>query len=73
MPTLQWGFVSDAPPTDAENYEVTGAIEWHINVDEPPIYDYNLEFGRDAALFDDDTPYRASDHDPVIVGFDLTN
>ena len=53
--------------------QVTGAIEWHINVDEPPIYDYNLEFGRDAALYDDTTPYRASDHDPVIVGLELTN
>jgi predicted extracellular nuclease len=53
--------------------QVTGAIEWHINVDEPPIYDYNLEFGRSAALFDDSTPYRASDHDPVIVGLELTN
>ena len=28
---------------------------------------------RDAALFDDTTPYRASDHDPVIVGLELTN
>ena len=53
--------------------QVTGAIEWHINVDEPPIYDYNLDFGRSAALFDGDTVYRASDHDPVIVGLDLTN
>ncbi|MBT8082874.1 MAG: ExeM/NucH family extracellular endonuclease [Gammaproteobacteria bacterium] len=53
--------------------QVTGAIEWHINTDEPPIYDYNLEFGRDAGLFDDSTPYRASDHDPAIVGLDLTN
>jgi predicted extracellular nuclease len=53
--------------------QVTGAIEWHINVDEPPIYDYNLDFGRGAALFDGSTVYRASDHDPVIVGLDLTN
>ena len=53
--------------------QVVDAIEWHINVDEPAIYDYNLEFGRDASLFDASTPYRASDHDPIIVGLDLTN
>ena len=53
--------------------QVRGALEWHINVDEPPVLDYNLEFGRDPALFDPDIPYRASDHDPVIVGIDLAN
>jgi predicted extracellular nuclease len=53
--------------------QVRGAVEWHINVDEPPVLDYNLEFGRDPALFDPDNPYRASDHDPVIVGLDLVN
>ena len=53
--------------------QVSEVIEWHINADEPPLLDYNLENGRDAALFDPGTPYRASDHDPVIIGLDLTN
>ena len=53
--------------------QVVGAIEWHINADEPPLLDYNLEYGRDPALFDGSTPYRASDHDPVVIGLDLTN
>ena len=53
--------------------QVTGASVWHINVDEPPLLDYNLEYSRDPALFDADSPYRASDHDPVIVGLQLTN
>jgi len=53
--------------------QVTGALEWHINSDEPALYDYNLENGRDASLFDANSPYRASDHDPVIVGLDLVN
>jgi predicted extracellular nuclease len=47
---------------------VSGATEWHINADEPPLIDYNLDFDRDAGLFDETTPFRASDHDPVIVG-----
>ncbi len=53
--------------------QVVGTVEWHINADEPPVLDYNLEFGRDPALFDASAPYRASDHDPIIVGLDLTN
>jgi predicted extracellular nuclease len=53
--------------------QIVETIEWHINADEPPLLDYNLEYGRDPALFDGSTPYRASDHDPVVIGLDLTN
>ena len=53
--------------------QVTEVVEWHINADEPPVRDYNLESGRAAALFDDSNPYRTSDHDPVIIGLDLSN
>jgi len=53
--------------------QVAETIEWHINADEPQLLDYNLENGRDANLFDPTLPYRASDHDPVIIGLDLTN
>lgn len=48
--------------------QVSGIAEWHINADEPRALDYNLEFGRDPGLFDATSPYRASDHDPVIIG-----
>ena len=51
--------------------QVTGATEWGINSDEADAIDYNLDFGRDAAIFDGTTPYRTSDHDPVIVGLNL--
>jgi hypothetical protein len=50
--------------------QVTGATEWHINADEPDAFDYNLEFGRDAALFTADE-FRSSDHDPVVIGLAL--
>jgi len=53
--------------------QVVDTIEWHINADEPTLLDYNLENHRDPALFDPDSPYRASDHDPVVIGLDLTN
>jgi len=49
---------------------VTGATIWHINADEPLILDYNLDFGRDPAIYAPDA-YRSSDHDPLIIGLDL--
>ena len=51
--------------------QVTGVMDWHINADESPAHDYNLNFGRDPAIFDSSVPYRASDHDPIVVGLDL--
>ena len=51
--------------------QVTGATEWHINADEPTALDYNLEFGRDPAIFNGSSPFRSSDHDPIIVDLDL--
>lgn len=51
--------------------QVAGATEWHINADEADALDYNLDFGRDPALYDSTTATRNSDHDPVIVSFDF--
>ncbi len=53
--------------------QVVETLEWPINADEPALLDYNLEHGRDRNLFDGNSPYRASDHDPVIIGLDLLN
>lgn len=49
--------------------DVVGVTEWHVNADEADALDYNLDFGRDPALFDGGTAARNSDHDPVIVSF----
>ncbi len=46
---------------------VTGTTIWHIDADEPLILDYNLDFGRDPNLFESNA-YRASDHDPLVIG-----
>lgn len=51
--------------------QVTGATEWHANADEAALYDYNLDIGREPALFDPAVPWRASDHDPLIIGLAL--
>ena len=53
---------------------VTGATAWAINADEPDILDYDTTFKQPAqeALYEPNA-YRSSDHDPVLVGLDLTN
>lgn len=53
--------------------QVTGAEKYHINADEPSVLDYNTEFkttGQVTSLYAADR-YRASDHDPVMVGLNL--
>ncbi|MCB9445919.1 MAG: ExeM/NucH family extracellular endonuclease [Ardenticatenaceae bacterium] len=49
--------------------QVVGTTAWHINADEPDIIDYDMNFKQDAqdALWEP-TPYRSSDHDPVVIG-----
>jgi len=58
--------------------KVTGAYEWHNNADEPSVIDYNLEFKQPACPtcgpdYYTNSPYRASDHDPVVIGLNLTH
>lgn len=51
--------------------QVTGIAEWHSNADEATVYDYNLDYGRDATLFDAAAPWRSADHDPLLIGLQL--
>jgi uncharacterized protein len=67
------GYLDHALATSALAADVTGVTEWHINPDEPIVLDYNVEFksaGQVDSYYAPD-PYRASDHDPVIVGVQL--
>ncbi len=54
--------------------DVTGAAVWRINADEVPALDYNTEFKTAAQVdaFYSSSAFRSSDHDPVLVGLDLT-
>ena len=61
----QAGRLDHALLTAALAPHLRGAIEWHINSDEVPVFDYHDDRDGD--------PYRASDHDPVLLGFDLAN
>jgi predicted extracellular nuclease len=70
------GRLDHALTTGALSSKVTGSVHWHINADETSLADYNLEFkAPSCATCADDpyrpTPYRSSDHDPVVVGLSL--
>ncbi|MCC5655185.1 ExeM/NucH family extracellular endonuclease [Nostoc sp. XA013] len=71
----QSGYLDHALATSSLDTQVSGVTEWHINADEPRILDYNLEFKGSGASPDlyTETPYRSSDHDPVLVGINLSS
>lgn len=67
------GRLDHALTTPALSVRVTRASEWHVNSDEPPVLDYNLENKQPTCAtcspdYYTPTPYRASDHDPVVIG-----
>jgi hypothetical protein len=69
----QAGYLDHALSNAALTPQVTGATVWHINADEPRVLDYNEEFktaGQVTSLYSANA-YRASDHDPAIVGLNL--
>ncbi|MCP4353705.1 MAG: ExeM/NucH family extracellular endonuclease [Desulfobacterales bacterium] len=53
--------------------QVTDTAVWHINADEPHFLDYNEENKTDyqKTLYSKG-PYRSSDHDPILVGLNLS-
>ncbi|HEX2010393.1 MAG TPA: ExeM/NucH family extracellular endonuclease [Roseateles sp.] len=56
--------------------KIVSAAPWHVNADEPTIIDYNLEFKQPACAtcgpdYYAPTPYKSSDHDPVVLGLNL--
>lgn len=70
----QVGSLDHALATSGLAAQVSGSGKWHINADEPPVLDYNTEFktpGLVSSLYSPDA-FRSSDHDPVLVGLNLT-
>ncbi|MDJ0731058.1 MAG: ExeM/NucH family extracellular endonuclease [Crocosphaera sp.] len=67
----QFGYLDHALSNHSLTSQVTGVAEWHINADEPNVFDYNEEFNP-PSLYSVD-PYRTSDHDPVLIGLNLGN
>ncbi|MBZ0299186.1 MAG: ExeM/NucH family extracellular endonuclease [Anaerolineae bacterium] len=78
----EWGYLDHALANGSLAGQVTGVTEWHINADEPNALDYNDNV-RDPGELSSNIPlnlpgsyspdaYRSSDHDPVLVGLNLT-
>jgi predicted extracellular nuclease len=64
----QAGYLDHALADPSMTAQVTGVIEWHINTDEPSALDYN-DYNQPELYHPDQ--YRASDHDPVLIGLNL--
>lgn len=71
----QSGYLDHALASSSLNSQVAGVTEWHNNADEPTVLDYNVEFktANQINTFYTSEPYRASDHDPVVVGLNLND
>jgi predicted extracellular nuclease len=70
----QWGYLDHALASPSMVDQVIGTTTWHINADEPPVLDYNTNYKSQEQVESlyAPTPYRSSDHDPVLVGLELT-
>ena len=71
----QWGYLDSALATASLIPQITGVAELHINADEPSALDYNVDY-KDDRLIDllySPDPYRAADHDPLLIGLDLSS
>jgi len=63
------GYLDHALSSPSLTEYVVDATVWHINADEPRVFDYNEEYKTDAQITDyyGADAYRSSDHDPVLV------
>lgn len=64
------GYLDHALANASMSAQITATTHWNINADEPSVIDYNTEF-KPQDLYTD-APYRSSDHDPVVIGLNLT-
>ncbi len=64
----RFGSLDHALATPELDKQVTGLGEWHINSDEPYFLSYDKLRVADFVA----NPFRASDHDPLLVGLNLS-
>lgn len=69
----QLGYLDHALANASIFPQVTGATDWHINADESDVYDYDTSFkpASQQAIYEENA-YRTADHDPVLIGLNLT-
>ena len=63
------GYLDHALASASLSPQVAGVTEWNVNADEPVVIDYNTE-SKPQDLYAAG-PYRASDHDPVVISLNL--
>jgi len=63
------GYLDHALANTTMATQVAGVDVWSINADEPSVIDYNTEF-KPQDLYTN-SPFRSSDHDPVVVGLNM--
>ncbi|MGL1959130.1 MAG: ExeM/NucH family extracellular endonuclease [Colwellia sp.] len=69
----EMGYLDHALASSELATKIVDTTAWHINADEPRIFDYNTEYKSTDQLesyFGDDA-YRSSDHDPIIISLKL--
>ncbi len=66
----QSGYLDHALASENLIDQISDVTIWHINADEPAVLDYNEEHKSASQLINlySIDPFRASDHDPVIIG-----
>lgn len=64
------GYLDHALANSSMSAQIIATTHWNINADEPSVIDYNTEF-KPQDLYTN-APYRSSDHDPVLIGLNLT-
>ncbi len=78
----QLGYLDYALASTNMATQVTGTTVWHVNADEIAVFDYNDDildpteqsFERESSALPiyEGSAFRASDHDPVLVGIELS-
>ena len=63
------GYIDHALSSPSLTEYVVDATIWHINADEPRVFDYNVNYKTETQLsnYYGADAYRSSDHDPVVV------
>ena len=63
------GYIDHALTSASLSVQVVGVAVWHINADEPSVINYKTGF-KSQDLYKA-TPFRSSDHDPLVVFLNL--
>ena len=62
-----WGSLDHVFVSANLQARVGKSVKWAINAQEPVALDYNTEFSKPTSYYAD-TPYRSSDHNPIVLG-----